>query len=189
MAMASDQHLWVHGRGNIPILQLVHGIWTHGILKKMLYIPKLWTNLFSIGQATNRGIFTTSKWNRCEHIDQEGEGQLVIIGTRNDKLYKLEIKATKPNSSISLTNSMILNSMEILSNHVVDNIELWHKWFHRINSQIVLNIVFVVKGFSQTNKIPRNCFVKGAYTINNIVQLILHMTSKQDMKLPMNSSM
>jgi hypothetical protein len=57
MAIASVQHLWVHGRGSIPILQLVHGIWKHGILKKVLYIP----NLFSIGQATNIGIFTTCK--------------------------------------------------------------------------------------------------------------------------------
>lgn len=61
MAVASVQHLWVHGRGSIPILQLVHGIWKHGILKKVLYIPKLRTNLFSIGQATNIGIFTTCK--------------------------------------------------------------------------------------------------------------------------------
>jgi hypothetical protein len=60
MAVANVQHLWVHGC-NIPILQLVHGIWKHGILKKVLYIPKLRTNLFSIGQATNIGIFPTYK--------------------------------------------------------------------------------------------------------------------------------
>jgi hypothetical protein len=52
----------------------------------------------------------------------------VITRTRSDKLYKLEIKATKLDSFISLTNSMIAYSMEILSSHVVDdNIELWHK--------------------------------------------------------------
>ncbi len=47
----------------------------------------------------------------------------MITRTRSAKMYKLEIKATKLDSFVSLT-----NSIEILSNHVVDdNIELWHK--------------------------------------------------------------
>ncbi len=52
----------------------------------------------------------------------------MITSSRSAKLYKLEINATKLDSFVSLTNSMIAYSMEILSNHVVDdNIELWHK--------------------------------------------------------------
>lgn len=56
VAVADDRDLWVRGLGDINITRIVDGIEKRGILKKVLYIPDLRRNLFSIGlvcQADN----------------------------------------------------------------------------------------------------------------------------------------
>jgi hypothetical protein len=68
----------------------------------------------AIGQAENKGVFTTYKPNDCELIGQEGERQLVITGVHNDKLYKLKIKVAKSVSSVSLVATMEILHMMLI---------------------------------------------------------------------------
>ena len=65
VAVADDRDLWVRGIGDIHITRLINGEHKKGILKKVLFIPDLRRNLFSIGLASKAGLSFQTLGNRC----------------------------------------------------------------------------------------------------------------------------
>lgn len=47
--------LFVCGIGDIPIRTKVDGQWNNGIIQKVIFVPGLGTNLFSVSCATKQG--------------------------------------------------------------------------------------------------------------------------------------
>ena len=96
VAVADDRDLWVRGIGDINITRLVDGVNKKGVMRKVLYIPGLRRNLFSIGLATKAGIAFQALRDRCVLHDDFGEGPKVMEGERIGTLYKLSIVPVPP---------------------------------------------------------------------------------------------
>ncbi len=57
--VANNQKLWICGVGIIKVQCVINGRWEKKSLSRVLYMLELKKNLFSVGQATNRGFVTT----------------------------------------------------------------------------------------------------------------------------------
>ncbi|KAG5895417.1 hypothetical protein JTB14_029428 [Gonioctena quinquepunctata] len=58
------------------------------ILSKVLYVPNLKFNLFSVGCALDKGYSMTSDSEKCELLDENG--RVRAIAEKNNKLYKMD---------------------------------------------------------------------------------------------------
>ena len=96
VAVADDRDLWVRGIGDIHITRLIDGEQKKGILKKVLFIPELRRNLFSIGLASKAGLSFQTLGNRCVLYADLGQGPVVMEGTQAGTLYKLSISPVPP---------------------------------------------------------------------------------------------
>lgn len=72
-------------------------------------MPKLRTNLFSIGGPTDRGMVTLNKRDGCSLIDDDGKMKEVITKYRSCKLYKLNIQAVGTSSDLSQSRAFLTN--------------------------------------------------------------------------------
>ena len=54
--IADDTKLWIRGKGDIKIRCLVDGHSYKGVLRNVLYVPKLKWNLFSVGLVSERNL-------------------------------------------------------------------------------------------------------------------------------------
>lgn len=84
--IANDQRLWVRGVGKIHIERWIDEQWHLGYLQEVLYVPKLQTNLYSIGAAADRGVVTIYEKDGCTLIDEDGWGQKSLRGYHSSKL-------------------------------------------------------------------------------------------------------
>jgi hypothetical protein len=76
VAVADDRNIWVKGIGDINITRTVNGVEKKGVLRKVMFIPELRRNFFSIGVASKAGYsFQTlgdylcnlsTSWSRSE---------------------------------------------------------------------------------------------------------------------------
>ena len=69
-------------------------------LKRVLFVLELRKNLFSVGQAADRGYVTTYMRKACYLATISGS--VVMTGTCATKLYKLELRVIPPKSHASL---------------------------------------------------------------------------------------
>ena len=96
--IANNQKLWVRGYGDIQVRCLVNSHWERRTIKKVLFIPDLCKNLFSVGQAANKGFTITYTKHSC-YLTSHGEhGRKVLTGTRSNKLYLLDMQVIMPKS-------------------------------------------------------------------------------------------
>jgi hypothetical protein len=80
----------VRGRGDIRIETTVNGTTRTGLIKDVLYVPNLGTNLFSIGTATENG--TEIHFNNNQ-VHFSREGVIFMVGQRAGRgLYHLNIR-------------------------------------------------------------------------------------------------
>jgi hypothetical protein len=55
----------------------------------VVYIPLLKKNLFLVRQVVDKGVTTTCIRNNCLLTTQEGKGEVILIGVRLGKFYRL----------------------------------------------------------------------------------------------------
>lgn len=99
VTVADDRNLWVQGVGDIHITRIVDGINKKGVLRKVLYIPELRRNLFSIGLASKSGLSFQTLGDRCALFQDLGKGPKVMEGVQTGTLYRLSIDPIPPSSS------------------------------------------------------------------------------------------
>ena len=92
--IADNRRLWIRGTGVIHIQCLIDGKWQKRKLERILFVPELQKNLFSVGQAADRGYVTTYTKRACYLAS--ADGSVVMIGIRNTRLYRLELKVVLP---------------------------------------------------------------------------------------------
>jgi hypothetical protein len=91
------------------------------IIKGVLFVPKLGTNLFSIGASTNEGVKVVFKNNEARFYRN---GNLELIGRRKDStLYQLDITAKVANedSALSANLNFPLSTWHERLSHVSNN--------------------------------------------------------------------
>ena len=85
--IVDNRRLWVRGVGRISITCKIDNHWKPRNIKRVLYVPELRKNLFSVGRATDKGFITTYTRHTCYVISHEGRGEIVLTSTRENKLY------------------------------------------------------------------------------------------------------
>ena len=95
VTVADDRDLWVQGVGDINITRLVDGVQKKGVLQKVLFIPDLRRNLFSIGFASKAGLSFQTLGDKCVLYKDLGEGPKVMEGVQVGTLYKLSITGSR----------------------------------------------------------------------------------------------
>lgn len=101
-----------------------------GILKNVLHVPGLGTNLFSVGAAADNN-FETRFYASHAHILLDGK--VIITGTRvNKKLYRLNITPILP---ITPT----IKATALLS--VTKSSNIWHQRLVHVNKEIMKKMV------------------------------------------------
>ena len=132
VTVADDRDIWVQGVGDINITRTVDGIAKEGVLKKVLYIPDLRRNLFSIGLASKAGLSFQTHGDKCALYHNLGKGPKVMEGIQVGTLYKLSITPI-PSQSASQISSTAL----IASSHSTTDTTLWHNRMGHVNAQVM----------------------------------------------------
>lgn len=100
VTVADDRDIWVRGIGDINITRIIDGVHKRGVLTKVLFIPDLRRNFFSIGLASKAGLSFQTLGDKCALYKDLGKGPKVMEGNRVGTLYKLSINPVPPTSTI-----------------------------------------------------------------------------------------
>jgi len=96
--------------------------------------------LFSIDQATNKGLVITYINNTCFLTNVGGEGKVVMIRVKSSKLYKLQIKVV-PSELIPNTKWPKLCNFALFGNsRTCNNLSTWHYRFGHIHFGMILQM-------------------------------------------------
>ena len=116
---ATNQPLQALGKGDIRIRSRVNGVWYHGSLNGVIYVPDLGANLFSVRSATKRGFQMTFSG---ETATISSKSKIVATGTSLlNNLYKLDIKLQDGEIQ---PEAIAFNAMS--SSHT-ESIHTWHQ--------------------------------------------------------------
>lgn len=77
------------GEGNINILAFNSKKWIDKFLTKVLYVPEIHLNLFSMSRTLEKGYTLESNEKRCV---LKRDGDIVAVGERQVRLYKMLFK-------------------------------------------------------------------------------------------------
>ena len=81
VTVADDRDLWVRGIGDIRLTRTIDGVQKNGILHKVMFIPDLRRNLFSIGLTSKAGLSFQTFGSTCALYRDLGKGPKVMEGT------------------------------------------------------------------------------------------------------------
>ncbi|KAL3699065.1 hypothetical protein R1sor_017087 [Riccia sorocarpa] len=99
LGVADDTQLPVEGIGDIEITCCANEEVRRAVLRGALYVPQLKKNLFSVGQAADKGFDTVYSKDTCRLVTTGDE--VVINGMRHQGLYGLDIKAVSSQANIA----------------------------------------------------------------------------------------
>ena len=141
VAVADDRDLWVRGIGDINITRLVNGVQKKGVLQKVLYIPDLRRNLFSIGLASKAGLSFQTLGDKCVLYADLGRGPKVMEGNQIGTLYKLSINPVPPSQALDSTPVDHCPSAAYAATSSSDNdLILWHNRMGHVNIHTIKNM-------------------------------------------------
>ena len=141
VTVADDRILWVLGIGDIVITRTVDGVHKKEVLQKVLYIPELRRNLFSIGLASKAGLSFQTLGEKCTMFQDLGKGPKVMEGVQTGTLYRLSIDPVPPSSSetdnTNNTSGTELNTSTALITTNHSDLILWHNRMGHVNPQTI----------------------------------------------------
>ena len=112
------------GQGDIRAKTTIDGAEVSLIIKGVLFVPKLGTNLFSIGASTNEGVKVVFENNEARFYRN---GNLELIGRRKDNtLYHLDITAKVANEDSALSANLNLP------------LSTWHEQLAHVSNNSIL---------------------------------------------------
>ena len=88
--MGNNNTLAAKGIGDVPITLVHEGREHRGVLRNVLYVPGLATNLVSVRQLVEHGFAVNFAKDRC--TIEDSEGTVLAKAYLNDKLYRLSTK-------------------------------------------------------------------------------------------------
>jgi hypothetical protein len=136
VTVADDRHIWVQGIGDIQITRTVDGIEKKGVLRKVLFIPELRRNLFSIGIASKAGYSFQTLGDTCAIYQHLGRGPKVMEGVQIGTLYKLSIKPVIPTQHDKIVSPTPSTAFATTTMPNTD-LTLWHNRMAHINVQTI----------------------------------------------------
>ena len=99
IVVGNDQKMKAFGRGTVRMMNKVEQdgktVELRGILREVLYVPQLPTNLFSVSKAATRGLTVTFDGKACTIKRSSGDRATVALGVKEHNLYKLQCKVLK----------------------------------------------------------------------------------------------
>lgn len=126
--------LEVNGKGDTQVISTVDGKTLKDVIKSVLYVPDLGTNLFSIGLATRSGSEADFK---NSIVTFTRNGRVELQGQRADcTLYHLNLVAQK---SLSTPISLDLTEMAFAVNKA-ESLPVWHHRFAHLNYTSILKM-------------------------------------------------
>ena len=160
VTIADDRNLWVQGIGDIIITRTVDRVYKKGVLQKVLYIPELRRNLFSIGLASKADLSFQTVGEKCALFQDFGKRPNVMEGVQTGTLYRLSIDPIPPPSSetrsvpaqesstalttTSASNTTNISAVEyntstalITTTHSDNALTLWHNRMGHVNPQVI----------------------------------------------------
>ena len=123
----------VRGEGTIHIERLIHGVWTSAHIEKVLYVPEMGKNLYSVGQATARGLEIRFKGDNVYFLS--GDEEVIAAGLRQGNLiYRMFFRGP------------LANQLEVTVAEA--NFEKWHERLGHLNSQAMEDLIakYLVSG-------------------------------------------
>lgn len=89
VTIGNGETILAYGTGDVNILAFNGRSWESKYLSKVLYVPQLKLNLFSQGQALDKGYQFKSDKVKCKLIKS---GSIVAVGVRKQKLFMMMFK-------------------------------------------------------------------------------------------------
>ena len=105
VTIANNNILYVRGIGDIPVHATINGVVTSFRLKNVLYVPQLRRNLISTGRLTEKRAAIVHIRDQCKIITDDGNGHLLMIGSKFNGLWRLHIEASKSQSSANIVDT------------------------------------------------------------------------------------
>lgn len=138
--IADNRRLWVRGVGRIQVKCQLDGVWKQRHIHRVLYVPQLRKNLFSVGQAADKGFITTYTRHTCYVTSNEGRGKIVLTGTRVNKLYKLEMTVIRSVSHANIAAASVSMQEPVLRETPAKQLTLWHQRFGHAHHAMLVNM-------------------------------------------------
>lgn len=143
VAGIGNTQLNVLGEGDVKFSSTIGGSHVTGVLKGVLYVPGLGTNLFSIAAATNEGYEAHFKE---EKVILSRSGVVKLVGQRAGKtLYHLDMNVVVTNQPLEV----------VIPVHRAVSLSIWHKRFAHANSNTIKKMLAqqLVSGLELVNEI------------------------------------
>ena len=122
------------GRGDILIESRVAGQWEQHVIKDALYYPDCPKNLFSVGQAADKGIQFVYSANTVILKDKKIMKKVVGVGIRDAKsessLYRLDFRVIKDPCAHSDVN--------LSTGPRVQSLTVWHRRLAHVNVRSII---------------------------------------------------
>ena len=118
------------GFGDIHVRVRVNEEWHDGVFSKVLFVPNLEANLFSVGAAASRGVTVSFVGEKV--IIARGRKTIAVGASRNRKLYILD--AVSKGSGPRLTQAPAIS---LLSRTVAEPVDLWHHRLGHVYSAVI----------------------------------------------------
>ncbi|KAK9712021.1 GAG-pre-integrase domain [Popillia japonica] len=143
---ADNKVLPTAGIGTVEIQVVLNGKVFERRLSKVLYVPGLKRNLFSVGAATEKNLSLHCFKDHCEVTDKEGI--LSAVDVRNGKLFHMNFLVKTVECNVATSHSL----------------KLWHERFSHISVQRIKNTsrVSAVRGLEindTTNFLCESCIM------------------------------
>ena len=127
--VGNGRSLSVEGVGSIQLkLQLSSGKTTNCVVKNVLFVPKLASNLLGVGKLAERGRVVRFMENNCKILNKQNT--LVAVGLKRGKLYFLNC------SSCCKTDRSLLCTS--------NNSALWHKRYCHLGYDNLLKLILKI---------------------------------------------
>lgn len=126
VCIADDKVLAIAGIGTIKISETINGKVVVRDIKKVLFVPGLKRNLFSISAIAEKGFSFYVCGNRCEIRDKDNK--VSSVGQKCNGLYKLFFKVIAKNDLALAAQTAAVNN----------NLRIWHERFGHIHFRAVV---------------------------------------------------
>lgn len=139
ISLGDNKECKVIGEGTIPIEKFVDGAWRDSRIEKVLYVPKMKKNLFSVGVCTSRGN-EVNFYGNCVQIKKHG--QVCATGVKQiNEIYRMlfRVRQAQAENEVNVSEA---------------NLRVWHERLGHMNSRAVQELVKngLVNGVKLTNK-------------------------------------
>lgn len=148
ISLGDNQICNVAGEGMVRIKRLIDGVWHDARIEKVLHVPKLRKNLFSVGVCTKKGLGVQFKNNRIEVVH---DGEILATGMKqSNDVYRMFFKVAKQGSTEE-------------ANIATTNLTVWHERLGHVGKRAIRELVEkgLVSGVLITDKNDVFCVSNG----------------------------